>query len=266
MIAPQCALLVAGIRNPKADDGEGSRRVFSSMASSFRASLILKFALLLLFVFPFGSAYAQETVFDVPSADVLNSGQVYAELDGTVRPVNPVASYTPRIVIGIGHQIEVGLNFDGLGSPALGALEMSPTIKWRIWNAQQSGWSLYAGDDLFFPVRNRTFNSGNYVYAAFAKTWKSGTRITFGGYDFTRNVVAAANRAGGQFTFEQPVNKRLTLAAEWYTGNQASGYVNPGAVIKLTSKLTLFAAYQIGNAGVTAGNHQFLWEFGYNFN
>jgi len=28
----------------------------------------------------------------------------------------------------------------------------------------------------------------------------------------------------------------------------------------------LYAAYQIGNAGVTMGNHQFLWEIGYNFN
>ena len=44
------------------------------------------------------------------------------------------------------------------------------------------------------------------------------------------------------------------------------GYVNPGAVWKLTKKLTLYTAYQIGNNGVTRGNHQFLWEFGYNFN
>jgi hypothetical protein len=79
-------------------------------------------------------------------------------------------------------------------------------------------------------------------------------------------VVAKANRAGGQFTFEQRINKRLTLASEWYTGNNSAGYVNPGAILKLNSKLTLYAAYQIGNAGVTAGNHQFLWELGYNFN
>ena len=38
------------------------------------------------------------------------------------------------------------------------------------------------------------------------------------------------------------------------------------AIWKLTSKLTLYTAYQVGNAGVTAGNHQFLWELGYNFN
>ena len=58
----------------------------------------------------------------------------------------------------------------------------------------------------------------------------------------------------------------VRLAAEWYTGNHAAGYVNAGAMWKLTTKFTLYTAYQVGNAGVAAGNHQFLWELGYNFN
>ena len=225
-----------------------------------------KFLLLFLTVFPLRSAYAQETVFDVPNADILDNGKVYGELDGTVRPVNLFATFTPRVVVGVGHGIEVGMNFDGLSAPTLEQYEISPTVKWRIWKAKTSGWSFFVGDDLFFPVYLRTYNAGNYAYATLAKEWKHGTRITAGAYDFTRNVVAKANRAGGQFTFEQTVNKRFTLAAEWYTGNNSAGYVNPGAIIKLSSKLTFYAAYQIGNAGVTNGNHQFLWEFGYNFN
>ncbi len=221
--------------------------------------------LLLLVVFPVCGAYGQETVFDVPSADILDKGKVYGELDGTLRVADPLATFTPRVVVGIGHGIEVGMNFGGLSAPTMDQLEISPTVKWRLWNAKTSGWSFYVGDDLFFPVHQRTYDAGNYVYASFAKEWKHGTRIGFGAYDFTRNVVSNANRAGGQFTFEQLVNKRLTLAAERYTGNNSAGYVNPGAIIKLNSKLTLYAAYQIGNAGVTTGNHQFLWEFGYNF-
>jgi hypothetical protein len=221
---------------------------------------------LLLAAFPFCRAYGQQTVFDVPSADVLDKGKVYGELDGTVRVVDPLATFTPRVVVGLGHHIEAGMNFNGLSAPALGELDVSPTVKWQVWKGQTSGLSFYVGDDLFFPVHNRTYDAGNYFYASFAKEWKHGTRIGLGGYDFTRNVVASGNRAGGQFTFEQRVNNRLTLAAEWYTGNNAVGYVNPGAIIKATSKLTLYAAYQIGNAGVTTGNHQFLWEIGYNFN
>jgi len=221
---------------------------------------------LLLLALPICGAYGQETVFDVPSADILDKGKVYGELDGTVRVLDPLATFAPRVVVGIGHQIEVGMNFDGLSAPTPDQLEVSPTVKWLLWKGKTSGWSFFVGDDLFFPVRQRTYNSGNYTYASFAKEWKHGTRIAFGGYDFTRNVVATANRAGGQFTFEQQVNKRLTLAAEWYTGKQSAGYVNPGAIMKLNSRLTLYAAYQVGNAGVITGNHQFLWEMGYNFN
>jgi len=224
--------------------------------------------LLALFIALFAAkrACAQETVFDVPSADILDKGKVYGELDGTARPVDPIYTFTPRVVVGIGHQIEIGANFNGLTTPVTGELNFSPTIKWRLWNVGTTGWSFYAGDDLFFPVRQRSYSAGNYSYAFFAKEWKDGTRVGIGGYNFTKNVVATANRAGGQFTLEQKISNRVTLAAEWYTGNHAAGYVNPGAVIKVTPKLTGFLAYQIGNAGVTKGNHQFLWELGYNFN
>jgi hypothetical protein len=225
-----------------------------------------RYALLFLLLAAARFACAQETVFDVPSADILDKDKVYGELDGTAQPTASFFTYTPRVVIGFGHQIEAGVNFDGLSSPTISQLTLSPTIKWRLWNRETSGVSFYVGDDLFFPVRNRSYNAGNYFYAAIAKQWKHGTRVTIGGYDFTRDVVAAANRAGGQFTLEQQLTPKLTIAAEWYSGNQAVGYVNTGAIFKLTSKLTLYGAYQIGNADVTKGNHQFLWEIGYNFN
>jgi len=225
-------------------------------------------ALLALFIALFAakSACGQETVFDVPSADILDKGKVYGELDGTARPVDPIYTFTPRVVVGIGHKIEIGANFNGLATLVTGELNLSPTIKWRLWKVGTTGWAFYVGDDLFFPVRQRTFNAGNYSYAFFAKEWKHGTRVGIGGFDFTKNVVAIANRAGGQFTLEQRVSSRVTLAAEWYTGNHTAGYVNPGVIVKVTSRLTGYAAYQIGNADLTKGNHQFLWELGYNFN
>jgi hypothetical protein len=71
---------------------------------------------------------------------------------------------------------------------------------------------------------------------------------------------------GGQFTFEQALTKRLTLAAQCYAGNHAVLYESPGAIFKVTSRLTPLAAYPIGNANATNGNHQFLGELGYNFN
>ncbi|HUO35024.1 MAG TPA: hypothetical protein VMU43_08520 [Candidatus Acidoferrum sp.] len=223
--------------------------------------------LLLLFLFvPMLRAYAQETVFDEPSADILAKGKVYGELDGTLRPVTFEATFTPRVVLGIGSGIEVGMNFNGPSVPDFGQLSLSPTIKWRPWDDVSSGWSFYCGSDVFFPVRMRTYDAGAYIYASFAKSWKSGTTVTFGGYDYTRDVVAPANRAGGEFSIQQPISRRWTFASEWYTGKTSVGYVNTGLIVKVTSKVTLYSAYQIGNYDVTKGNHQFLWEIGYNFN
>lgn len=221
-----------------------------------------------LLVLPFLAlpALGQETVFDVPSPDILDQGKVYGELDGTARPVDPIYTFTPRVVVGLGDRIEAGVNFIGLSEPSSGQVTISPTVKWRLWEGGNSGWSFFVGDNGFFPARKREYNAGNYFYAEFAKVFRKGTRIGFGGYYFTKNVVAPAQRAGGQFTLEQPIYKRLTVAAEWTTGNNAAGYVSPGVIVKATTKLTLYGCYQIGNAGVTKGNHQFLWELGYNFN
>src|SRR5271155_2754099 len=167
------------------------RRLSCIMLFLKRAIWLFKFLAFLAIFIPFRGAHGQETVFDVPSADVLDQGKVYGELDGTVRPVDASVTFTPRVVVGIGHQIEVGVNFDGLSAPTLDQLDISPTVKWQLWKST-SGWSFFAGDDLLFPVSKRTYDAGNYAYASFAKAWKHGTRIGFGGYDFTQKVVAKA--------------------------------------------------------------------------
>jgi K+-transporting ATPase KdpF subunit len=79
-------------------------------------------------------------------------------------------------------------------------------------------------------------------------------------------VAPGAQRAGGQFGFEQTVNPRLTLAADWVTGRHANGYFTPGAIFKPHPRVTGYAGYSVGNGGASRGNHFFLLELGYNFN
>jgi hypothetical protein len=171
-----------------AADGEGSAAVRGSRARSGAAVAVI---LLMLLCGPGSKTRAQQTIFNVPTTDVLERGKVYAELDASFKPNDSEAaprfsSFVPRV-------------------------------------------------------------------------------LTAGGYDFTRNVVAPANRAGGQFGFEQPAGRRLTLAADWFTGRHAAGYFTPGAVFKLNPKLTGYAGYSLGNSNLTRGNHFFLLELGYNF-
>jgi hypothetical protein len=216
------------------------------------------------------TAYAQQTIFNVPTTDVLDKGKVYAELDASFKPtgsgaVSRFSSFVPRVVAGVGGRVEVGLNIIGNVQPGPDSTTLVPAVKWKLYQGKDNGVALAAGDHLFIPMRRRAYDVGNYVYVEISKTFKTGTRVTAGGYDFTRNVVASANRAGGQFGFEQPVNKRLTLAADWLTGKHSAGYFTPGAFLKLGPKVTGYAGYSLGNANLTRGNHFFLLELGYNF-
>jgi hypothetical protein len=215
---------------------------------------------------------AQETVFNVPTTDVLDKGKVYFELDVSAKPndsvaVNKFSSFVPRLVIGAGHRIETGVNILGNIQPGADSTILSPTIKWKVYDAKDNGWAIVLGNNVFIPVQNRAYDAGTYTYVMTQKTLNKSTRLGFGGYFFSQNVVAAnANRAGGQFTFEQPLNKKLTVAADWFTGRHSAGYFTPGIIFKVGSKITGYASYTIGNQNASRGNHFFLLEFGYNFN
>lgn len=218
------------------------------------------------------ATHAQQTIFNVPTTDVLERGKVYVELDVPFKPndsdsVDRFSSFVPRIVVGAGGRTEVGLNVTGNIQPGRDQTTLVPTAKFKIYDGGANGFALVVGDNIFVPVRNRAYRLGNYVYLNGSKTIGK-TRLTAGGYHFSDNVVAAnAQRAGGQFGFEQTINPRLTFAADWITGKHASGYFTPGVIFKPTKsgKLTGYAAYSIGNTGVRNGNHFFLLEVGYNF-
>jgi hypothetical protein len=173
----------------------------------------------------------------------------------------------PRVVVGAGGRVEVGLNILGNVQPGPDSTTLAPAVKWKFYNGGDNGWAIAVGDNVFIPVRNKSYDVGTYAYTMVQKTFKTKTRVGFGGYLFSKNVVAPnANRAGGQFTFEQPVTGKFGLASDWLTGKHANGHWTSGGYYKLTKKLTGYAAYSVGNANVSKGNHFFYFELGYNFN
>lgn len=214
---------------------------------------------------------AQQTIFNVPSTDIMDEGKVYVELDAAFKTnddtdVKKFSSFVPRFVIGTGGKVEIGLNVTGNIQHGADSTTLVPTIKWKVYDGKDNGWAVVLGNSLFVPVRNKAYDAGNYSYAAFSKTINK-TRFTAGGYHFTSNVVAPnAQRAGGQFGFEQTINGKLTFAADWITGQHASGYLTPGFIYKPHPKVTSYFSYSIGNANASRGNHFFLFEIGVNLN
>ncbi len=217
-------------------------------------------------------ANAQQTIFNVPSTDVLDRGKVYLELDATFKPNNQevvrrFSAFTPRAVFGVGRNVEVGLNVTGNIQPGADATTLVPNVKWRFYQNQKKDVALIAGTNVYIPVRNRAYNVGSYSYVAGSKTFNEKTRVTAGAFYFSKNVVAPkAGRTGGQFGFEHILNSKITFAADWFTGKHSAGYFTPGVIYKPHPKVTTYFSYQIGNADARRGNHFFLFELGYNVN
>jgi len=215
--------------------------------------------------------HCQQTIFNVPTSDVLDRGKVFVELDAAFKPNSQSAqgrfsSFVPRIVVGAGGNIEVGLNVTGNVQPGSDSTALVPTLKWKFFQNEKKDLALFAGTNFYIPVRNRAYKFGTYSYAALSKTINK-TRITGGAYVASRNVFASnAVRSGGQFGVEQTLSSKVTLAADWITGKHSSGYFTPGVIYKPHPKVTTYLSYSIGNTRAVDGNHFFLFEVGYNFN
>lgn len=211
---------------------------------------------------------AQQTIFNVPTTDVMDKGKVYVEFDAAFKTINQPAlqkfsSFIPRVVVGVGGKVEVGLNVTGNIQPGTDSTILVPTVKWKFYDKDKT--ALIAGTNFYIPVRNKSYNAGTYSYTAVSRTINK-TRLTAGAYVASKNVFAPnAVRSGGQFGIEQTLNSKVGLAADWITGKHANGYFTPGVIYKPHPKVTTYWSYSIGNTNAKQGNHYFLFELGYNF-
>lgn len=213
---------------------------------------------------------AQQTIVNVPSADVLDKGKVYVEFDASYKfdrnsNLGRFSSFVPRIVVGVGKKIEVGMNVLGNFNPGSDSTTFVPTIKAKVYDKES--WSIVTGANIYIPARNRAYNIGSYTYAQVSKSFKSNTRITAGAYHASNNVFASnAQRAGGQFGVEQSINSKFSIGGDWITGKHAGGYFTPVLTYKPHPKVAIYQGYSIGNTGAKAGNHFFYTAIGINLN
>jgi hypothetical protein len=217
------------------------------------------------------SALAQQTIFNVPSADVLDPGKVYTEVDELFRPSDPkFSSTTIRGVYGVLPGMEAGVNFGGFYSP--GPSIPTATFAVKIQPVQAGGFSLTAGGYGLFYLRGSEDGNPAGMGYGFASYRIPGpdTRIDVGGWYASAGFAHPQHRPFGSSTggvllsFEQPLPwvKGLTLAADWYSGVNSIGYFSPGFIYSF-GHWTAYAAGSIKN-GDSKGNGGLI-ELGYSF-
>jgi hypothetical protein len=208
------------------------------------------------------SARGQQTIFNVPTADVLGKGKLYLETDWLWRPSDPAfAAGAPiRGVYGFGGNVEGGINFAGIVTPGRSVPVAIPNVKWQPLQTEVV--SLTAGALGQFFLRGSSDGTPSVLtYGHAAVKLPFGTRLTAGGWWASSGYAAPNATAGGLFGFEQPITPNLTLAADWYTGHNSLGYVSPGVIVT-AGRWVLYAAYSFKNSD-SKGNGLLL-ELGFN--
>jgi len=207
-------------------------------------------------------ALSQQTIFNVPTADVLDKGKVYLEEDDLWRPQDRhFAVFTLRGVYGFGSRVEAGFNFGGFTTPGRSTPTATAAIKWQPLRVGDFALTAGAHGEFFLRGSEDGDPAGHfYVHGSYA--FPTNTRVTAGGWVATAGYAAKDSRTGMLVGFEQKLHAHLNLIADWYSGHNGIGYFTPG-FSSTWRGWTIYAGYSFKNSD-SKGN-AFLGEIGVTF-
>ncbi|MGE5276686.1 MAG: hypothetical protein ACM3SU_06810 [Acidobacteriota bacterium] len=256
-------LVLKGALRGRMRDWDESCRLFPKPQSWPRArSQRLRLVAAAAFLVAVASARAQQTIFNVPTADVLDRGKFYLESDALWRPQEPnFALFTERGVYGFGSHIEAGFNFGGFVTPGRSTPTATAAIKWQP--VKIGSFALTAGaHGLFFLRGSEDGDPAGHFYAHASYTFPTNTRITAGGWIATAGYAAPDFQKGALVGFEQKVQDHLNLIADWFSGKNGLGYFTPG-VSSTWGGWTTYAGYSFKNGD--SKSNAILLELGLTF-
>ena len=214
---------------------------------------------------------AQSSLFNVPTADVMEEGSAYVEADFDAHFAKyrdgGWQSYGVSAIYGIRKKTEIGLNaYLVRSADGLSPVEIQPNIKYRLYTNESLGVSVATGAIAYIPVSRRFGRDAMAsAYVVAGKKFKSewSPRFSAGAYQLIGTKTGSGSTRGALLGVEQPVHRRVVLIADWNTGKNRFGYSAAGVGITLTKKSYLYSAYYFGNEG--RGNNSLGVYYGYSF-
>jgi len=201
------------------------------------------------------TAFAQSTIFNIPTTDAVAPKKVYFEFDFLSHLESHdnggFQTYVPRVVVGVGKGVEVGLNVASTHSAAPTIVYAQPNIKWRFYANEEGGTAMSGGVIAFTPLKDRSVNdSFGFFYGNASKKFKGayGPRFTVGGYGIA-GLSADVDKGGAMVGYEQPVSGKVSFVTDWFSGRNGFGYVTPGFSFALPKGQLVNVGYSIGNYG-----------------
>jgi hypothetical protein len=229
--------------------------------------------LIILFVIISNShhAAAQSSLFNIPTTDVMPTGETYLEADFDTHLTGyqrgGFQGFGAMVVYGLKKRMEVGINvnYAKTGEPNQ-PIELQPNAKFQLYNSESKGIAVAVGTVLYLPVtKRRGIDSFGTVYVTVSKIFRGsyGPRLTTGGYALIGRDKETGNRKGVLLGYEQPLRKGISFIADWNTGKNRFGYAAAGLGFTFSKRNFLYTAYYFGNEG--RGNNSLGVYYGFTF-
>lgn len=213
-----------------------------------------KIILFLLLIMLKNPCFAEQTIFNIPSADITPKGRVCLQQEAQFRTWGDDAFFTGTTygALGLGNNTELSLDLFNVNVPLTRNISLGVGFKSS---------SPIAGLEEKFPEREFKFTVGSNVLIGLegngVGNWsythlsgrvpKLNTRITAGLSFGTRQAFGETNLSfiGA---VEQPITKKMNLIAEWYSGkSHLNGLLIVGGSYALPKETTIHLGYQIPN-------------------
>lgn len=194
-------------------------------------------------------AYSQQTLFNVPSADVTEKGKIFLQHEAQFS--NKFGLFTEYSALGIGKNTELDFTLIGVGTNNVANEVLGVGFKSFLPLHEKSETKLTFGT--LVPISLRGKGVGGYAYSHLStRLPKLKTRLTAGGFVGTTTVF------GRDFIsviagIEQPITKNFGLVMDWYSGKHPNGFLIPGFYYTF-KPCTLWAGYQIHNNKANGDN------------
>ena len=211
------------------------------------------------------SAGAQQTIFNVPSAEVAPQKKFFLQHESQFRWWRPgrFLGNTEYVTYGIGYHTELTATLFNVNAPPSDNITLGTGFKSVLpfLSEQLATQEMKATFGSMIPVSFQGDGVGNWTYShlsgrlPFLKT-RLTAGASFGTHQiFGRNVFTFV---GG---YEQPITRWLTLQGDWFSGTHNLGLFIPGFSCALGDKTTLYVGYQIPNNDLS-GQQGFVIELG----
>lgn len=221
----------------------------------------------------FGGAFvtsAQSSIFNIPSTDTQPKKTLYLETDLFAHfdayQNGGFQSYGPAIIYGVRKDLEIGVNLYYSREESKSTVELQPNIKWKAYENQKTVVSVSFGAIAFVPVNRAAGTRPTaLLYANASKTIESasGMRLTGGIYQMLNTEQDFGTKTGAILGVQQPITKKMSLLADWYSGKNRFGYSTVGLGYEVSESQYFGIGYSFGNSG--RGNNYFTAFYGFTF-